>query len=72
MIRQLANLAKISQAAGPDRREVLLRQAEMIRRLCEETVAEKHDRSDVERRYREVLAVHAAADKADALKAAES
>jgi uncharacterized membrane protein len=72
MIRQLANLAKISQAAGPDRREVLLRQAEMILRLCEQTVAEKHDRSDVERRYREVLAVHAAADKADALKATES
>jgi uncharacterized membrane protein len=63
MIRQLANLAKISQAAAqrPDRQAVLLRQAEMIRRLCEQTVAEENDRADVERRFQEVLALHAAA-----------
>lgn len=65
MIRQLAGLVQITHAARhPDRRAVLLRQAEMIHRLCEETVPEPHDRADVERRYREVLAAHTAADSA--------
>jgi uncharacterized membrane protein len=59
MIRQLAGLVQISHAAQhPDRRGVLLRQAEMIHRLCQETVSEPHDRADVERRYQELLAAH--------------
>jgi uncharacterized membrane protein len=63
MIRQLANLVKITQAAqSAERRAVLLRQAEMIRRLCEQTVGEENDRADVERRYREVLALNTVAD----------
>ena len=66
MIRQLAGLVQITNAAQhPERRGVLLRQAEMIHRLCEETVSEPQDRADVERRYQEVLAAHAAADARD-------
>lgn len=59
MIRQLAGLVQITHAAAhPDRRKVLLRQAEMIHRLAQETVSEPNDLADVERRYQEVLAAN--------------
>ncbi|HXB65566.1 MAG TPA: DUF2254 domain-containing protein [Solirubrobacteraceae bacterium] len=58
MIRQLDVLARvISQAALPEQREVLLEQAEMIMRGCEESVPEEKDRADVRHRYEAVLAV---------------
>ena len=61
MIRQLAALTKISQATEhAGRRAALLRQAEMIHRLCQETVREPRDRADVDRRYQALLALHGA------------
>ena len=57
MIRQLAALTAISRAAaGPERRKVLLRQGEMIKRLSDGTVPEQSDRADVEREYAALLA----------------
>jgi uncharacterized membrane protein len=62
MIRQLDGLSKVvSYTTSARQREVLLEQAEMIRRLSEETVSEPADRADVERRYEAV--VRAAAQK---------
>ena len=59
MIRQLAALTKISQATEhAGRRAALMRQAEMIHRLCLETVREPLDRADVDRRYQALLALH--------------
>jgi uncharacterized membrane protein len=56
MIRQLAALTAISRAAAdPERRKVLLRQGEMIKRLSDGTVAEQSDRADVEREYAALL-----------------
>jgi uncharacterized membrane protein len=58
MIRQLDGIAKVlGHATSPDQREVLLEQAEMILRACEESVPEAGDRADVRRHYD---AVHAA------------
>jgi uncharacterized membrane protein len=73
MIRQLDGLVKIGQSARrPERGAVLLRQAEMIWRLCEQTVAEAQDRADVERRYRQVVAVAALQGGARAVQLRES
>ncbi len=56
MIRQLDGLAKIiASTTSPQQRELVLRQAEMIMRSCEESVPEKSDREDVRRRYDAVL-----------------
>jgi uncharacterized membrane protein len=63
MIRQLEGLILITRSTGsPARRVALLRQAEMIHRLCLETVREEHDRADVERRYQTLLALHGRSD----------
>jgi uncharacterized membrane protein len=57
MIRQLDGLTKVMAcAASVEQRELLLEQAEMILRGCEESVPEKTDRADVRRRYDAVLA----------------
>jgi uncharacterized membrane protein len=57
MIRQLDGLAKVmAYTSVPEQRELLLEQAAMIMRACEESVPEKADREDVRRRYDAVLA----------------
>jgi uncharacterized membrane protein len=57
MIRQLAGLAKVmAHTTTAEQRAVLLEQAEMILRSCEESVPEAADRADVRRRYDLVLA----------------
>ncbi len=56
MIRQLEVLVKVMPyASAPEQREVLLEQAVMILRVCEESVPEERDRADVLRRYEAVL-----------------
>jgi len=58
MIRQLDALAKVmARTRSDEQRELLLAQAEMILRACEESVAEPADRADVRRRYEQVRAV---------------
>jgi uncharacterized membrane protein len=67
MIRQLSALIKIAESTDdPARRAVLLRQGEMIHRLCLGTVAEPADRADVERRYAALVALRSAAPGAEA------
>ena len=57
MIRQLEGLAKVmTYAASSEQRELLVEQAAMIQRACEESVPEKRDREDVHRHYEAVLA----------------
>ena len=57
LIRQLEALAKIMfETTTGAQRELLLGQAEMIRRLAQESVGEASDREDVERAYEAVLA----------------
>ncbi|TMK88792.1 MAG: DUF2254 domain-containing protein [Actinobacteria bacterium] len=52
MIRQLDALAKVMAfATASEQRAALLEQADMIWRLCVESVAEPFDRDDVRRRY---------------------
>ena len=59
MIRQLDALSKIMrQTTIPERRQVLLEQAEMIQRSNLATVPEEADRHDVQRVYDALLAVH--------------
>jgi uncharacterized membrane protein len=56
MIRQLDGLAKVmAYTTSPGQRELLLKQAAMILRASEESVAEESDRADVRRRYDDVL-----------------
>jgi uncharacterized membrane protein len=56
MIRQLDAISKImAETSGPGQRRVLLDQAAMIQRASERSVPEEADRSDVRRRYEEVL-----------------
>jgi uncharacterized membrane protein len=56
MIRQLDALAKVmAHTTSAEQRELLLEQATMIMRACEESVPEKGDRDDVRRRYEGVL-----------------
>jgi uncharacterized membrane protein len=62
MIRQLDGLAKImTHTSTPEEREVLIEQAEMIIRACEESVPEAADRADVRRRYDAVLSAQVGA-----------
>ncbi len=57
MIRQLEALTKIiDQTTTVEQRTLLLEQAAMIQRACEESVPEAADRADVRREYDEVLA----------------
>ena len=42
---------------GPDQRQILLRQADMILRAAEEEVAEELDLEDIRRRHREVVSI---------------
>jgi uncharacterized membrane protein len=63
MIRQLDGLAKVtSRAASVDQRELIVAQAQMIVRACDESVPEAADRADVRRRYEAVLSAVAASD----------
>jgi uncharacterized membrane protein len=56
MIRQLDGLTKVMAATtSPQQRELVLEQAAMVMRGCEESVPEKSDRADVRRRYDAVL-----------------
>ncbi len=56
MIRQLDGLTKVmAYTTSPRQRELVLAQAEMIMRACEESVPEQSDRADVRRRYDAVL-----------------
>jgi uncharacterized membrane protein len=56
MIRQLDALAKVmAHTTSAEQRELLLEQAAMIMRGCEESVPEQADRADVRRRYDAVL-----------------
>ena len=56
MIRQLDGLAKVmAHTTSPEQRELVLAQADMIMRSCEESVPEPSDRADVRRRYETVL-----------------
>ena len=57
MIRQLEALAKVmARTRSEEQRELLLTQADLILRSCEESVAEPADRADVRRRYDQVRA----------------
>ena len=57
MIRQLEALIKIiADTTENEQRQVLLDQAAMISRACERSVREESDRTDVQRRYVELLA----------------
>jgi uncharacterized membrane protein len=56
MIRQLDGLTKvIASTTSHEQRELVLRQAAMIMRGCDESVPEAADRADVRRRYDAVL-----------------
>jgi uncharacterized membrane protein len=57
MIRQLDGLTKVMAYTTPTQRELVLKQAAMIMRACDESVPEKSDREDVRRRYDAALAV---------------
>jgi uncharacterized membrane protein len=60
LIRQLEALTKImDHTTGEKQRQLLLGQAAMIYRACEESVVEPADRADVKREYDEVLAAAA-------------
>jgi uncharacterized membrane protein len=59
LIRQLDALAKILEAAPPDRSQVLLDQAAMIVRVSERTVPEPADLADTAARYQALLTLHA-------------
>ena len=57
MIRQLDGLAKLmAYTTSAQQRELVLEQAAMILRACDESVPEQADRADVRRRYEEVVA----------------
>ncbi|MEY9875061.1 putative membrane protein [Streptacidiphilus sp. MAP12-33] len=57
MIRQLDALDKIMrQTHAPERRALLMEQADLVLRTCEATVPEPSDRADVERSHRAVRA----------------
>jgi uncharacterized membrane protein len=59
MIRQLDALTTIiEQTTDPERAQVLMEQAAMIRRANVESVPEESDRADVERRYVALRALH--------------
>jgi uncharacterized membrane protein len=61
MIRQLDALTKImADVASADQRQVLVRQAEMIMRSCQESVPEPSDRADVQTAYDQLITASAA------------
>ncbi len=61
MIRQLDSLAKVmDRTRTGEQRELLLREADMILRACEESVPEPNDRAAVRRRYEVVVDAYAA------------
>jgi uncharacterized membrane protein len=56
MIRQLEALAKVvPYTTSPEQREILLEQAEMIVRVCEESVPEPADRADIGEAHQRLL-----------------
>jgi uncharacterized membrane protein len=58
MIRQLDALHKIfEQTVNPDRRQILLDQAQLIINSCEASVPEKADRHDVDRVFQALLSL---------------
>jgi uncharacterized membrane protein len=60
MIRQLDALHKVmEQTVDPDRRRILMEQAELILTSCEASVPEKADRLDVQRAFRVLQSPHA-------------
>ncbi|HWX45441.1 MAG TPA: DUF2254 domain-containing protein [Solirubrobacteraceae bacterium] len=61
MIRQLEGLTKVmAHTTSEQQRELLLEQATMILRSCEESVSEESDRADVRRHYDAVRAAESA------------
>jgi uncharacterized membrane protein len=59
MIRQLDALHKVmEQTVDPDRRRILMEQAELILTSCEASVPEKADRLDVQRAFRVLQSLH--------------
>jgi len=57
-IRLMDSIAHIMESTvGPDQRQILLRQADMILRAAEEEVAEELDLEDIRRRHREVASI---------------
>jgi hypothetical protein len=68
LIRQLEALTKImDDTQRADQRELLLRQAEMIRQVSEESVPEAADRADVQREFDNLLAAAGRMDRAAAI-----
>jgi uncharacterized membrane protein len=64
MIRQLDGLTRImALTAAPERRKVLMEQAEMILRSSEESVPDPSDRADVRRAYEVLLKAADAPDR---------
>ncbi len=64
MIRQLDGLAKVmAHTTTQAQRELLIEQANMILRSCDESVPEKSDREDVRRRYDALLSAGAASPR---------
>jgi uncharacterized membrane protein len=69
LIRMLDALTSIaSETTSPERRRVLMRQAEMILQSAEESVRAANDLEDVQLRYRRLVAVDASAQAAEALR----
>jgi uncharacterized membrane protein len=60
MIRQLDGLSNVAAHVSVQQRELVLAQAAMIMRGCDESVTERSDRADVRRRYDAVLEAVAA------------
>ncbi|MBV9381908.1 MAG: DUF2254 domain-containing protein [Streptosporangiaceae bacterium] len=58
LIRQLEALIKIMTVAPAGRKQILLDQAAMIRRVSLRTVPEETDQADITARYEELLALH--------------
>jgi uncharacterized membrane protein len=57
MIRQMDSLTKVLEyTTDPEQRDVLVRQADMILRASEQSIAEPEDLGDVRSRYEAVLA----------------
>lgn len=48
----------IAQTSSPDQQEILLRQADMIRRGSETFIPEENDRQDVMKRYQLIIDIH--------------
>ena len=58
MIRLMESIAHVMESTtGPDQRQVLLRQADMVLRAAEDDISEDEDLEDVRRRHRGVCAL---------------